>query len=181
MSVGFIGKMKDVVVRTDLGKEKDIQHFTVPRRASMTKKKHFVSLSGQRRINTLGYNALTPNNDSWILLLFLYALKEEMKHQRRRMISDGFHHIHFQHNNARPHVANITTTKLYLLCTRAELDHFTASSIPTRHRSEWLLSLLGNEIKLCDQNFENEKKTLALECIKFQLSILHDMVNWQFE
>ena len=77
----------------------------------MTKTKHLVTVSWDSKglilLDTMP-SLRTMTAEYYCSLLD--ALKEEMKKQRRRMISDGFHRIHFLHDNARPHVANITKT-----------------------------------------------------------------------
>ena len=90
----------------------------------MTKTKHLVTVfwdsKGLILLDTMpSFRTMTAE-----YYCLLDALKEEMKKQRRRMISDGYHRIDIVHDNAHPHVANITKTKLYALCTRAEVRHF---------------------------------------------------------
>ena len=126
---------------------------TVPKRTSMTKKKHLVTVfwdsKGLILLDTMPSHQ-TMTAEYYCSLLDI--LREEMKRKRRRMISDGFHRIHFLHDNARPHVANITKSKLQEL-NLTTLPH--PPYLPDIAPSDYyLFSAMKSTLR--GKNFENE-------------------------
>ena len=86
---------------------------TVPRRTSMTTKKHMVSVFWDCK-GVLLFETLPQNEtiDSEYYCNQLDRLKIAMQQKIRRLSGNGFHSIHFLQDNARSHVARISLQKI---------------------------------------------------------------------
>ena len=85
----------------------------VPQRTSMTKRKHLATVFWDSK-GLLLLDAMPPNQsmNAQYYCDLLDKLKIEVQRKRRRLNDTGYHRIHFLHDNARPHVAAITRSKL---------------------------------------------------------------------